>query len=375
MKILEIIVEQVGFGGEEAFVMNLIQNMGITGIDCLTPYPCMNDRCFAIVEKYGGHLYTLDLPIASGKKKYTVAKEVGKFLRTHHYDIVHIHSLSDTMMALISAEADKSGASKVIVHSHCGGLVDNLKHKILVLLSSLVMERHVDIYCACSRLAADWKFAPKHAERAVILNNGIDDEKYLYDSERRQKIRAKLGYKNNDFVVGHVGRFTFQKNHPFLIDVFAEVAGRDNDARLLLVGDGEDKEQIHQLVNNQGLKKKVTFTGAVSNVEDYMMAMDVFVLPSRFEGLPIVGIEAQASDLPIITSDTVSKELDLAGNVTFLPLETAALWAERILGTKGKKRKRLEGFLREHGYSVKQTADRVRQLYGVKICRQNNEQR
>ena len=367
MKILEIIAEQIGYGGEEAFVMNLIQNIGLMGIDCLTPYPSLNERHSAIVEKYGGHLYSLNLPIVPGEKKFIVAREVGKFLQLHRYDIVHIHSLSDTMMALISAEADKSGASKVIVHSHCGGQVDDLKHKVLVLLSSLVMERHVDIYCACSKLAADWKFTQKHAESAVILNNGINDERYLYNEEKRQKVRKSLGYRKDHFVVGHVGRFTYQKNHPFLIEIFVEIVKSDDDARLLLVGDGEDKEQICQLVNSHGLNEKVTFTGPVSNVEDFMQAMDVFVLPSRFEGLPIVGIEAQASDLPIITADTVSDEVDLNGKVQFLPLESPSSWAEKILETRGRKRERLEGFLKEHGYSAKQMAERVRELYGIGI--------
>ena len=367
MKILEIIVEQIGYGGEEAFVMNLIQNIGVTGIDCLTPYPSLNERHSEIVEAHGGHLYSLELPIIPGKRKITVAREVGKFLRSHHYDIVHIHSLSDTMMALISTEAGKAGASKVIVHSHCGGQADGIKHKALVLLSSLVMERHVTIYCACSRLAADWKFTPKHAESAIILNNGIDEERYLFDEEKRRQVRMSLGYTEDTFVVGHVGRFTYQKNHPFLIEVFTEIAKRDGNVQLLLVGDGEDIERIRQLVKSHGLKEKVTFTGSVTNVEDYLQAMDVFVLPSRFEGLPIVGIEAQTSGLPVITADTVSREVDLTGEVQFLPLESPALWAENILNAKGRNRRRREGFLKEHGYSAKQTASRVRELYGIGI--------
>lgn len=364
MKILEIITEQIGYGGEEFFVMNLIQSIGIIGIDCLTPYPSLNENLSAIVEKYGGHLYSLNLPILPGKKKFIVAKEVGRFLGSHHYDIIHIHSLSDTLMALISAEADKSGALKVIVHSHCGGENENIRHKALVLLSSMIMNRHVDVYCACSKHAADWKFARKHAESAVILNNGIDDERYLYNLEKRLEIRRTLGYNKEDFVVGHVGRFTYQKNHQFLIDIYDELLKRDDHSRLLLVGDGEDKERIQKLVVDKGLKEKVIFTGPVSNVEDFMLAMDVFVLPSRFEGLPIVGIEAQASDLPIIAADTVSRELDLAGSVTFLPLENPGIWTEKILGAKGRKRERLEGFLRKHSYSNKQTAEQVRKLYG-----------
>ena len=365
MRILEIIAEQVGYGGEEAFVMNLIQNIGLTGIDCLTPYPCLNERYTSIVEEHGGRLYSLNLTITPGRKKYAVAREVGKFLRLHHYDIIHIHSLSDTMMALISAEADKAGAKKVLVHSHCGGEGNSIKHKMVVFMSSLIMNRHVDIYCACSQLAADWKFIAERAANAVILNNGIDDTRYLLNQEKRQEVRRRLGFSNETFVIGHVGRFTFQKNHPFLIEVFREIINREDHARLLLVGDGEDKEQIQKLVSDHGLKDKVVFTGAVPNVEDYMMAMDVFVLPSRFEGLPIVGIEAQASDLPVVTADTVAKELDLSGEVLFLPLENPSFWADTILKLRGRKRRRLEGFLEEHGYSVKQTADRVRKLYGI----------
>jgi len=367
MKILEIMTEQVGYGGEEAFVINLIQNIGLTGIDCLTPYPCLNERYASIVEEHGGRLYSLNLLITPGEKKLAVARAVGRFLKLHNYDIVHIHSLSNTMMALISAEADKAGVGMVLVHSHCGGERNSVMHKAVVFLSSLIMTRHVDTYCACSRLAADWKFSSEHAMNAVILHNGIDETRYLLDQEKRQEVRRRIGYSDNHFVVGHVGRFTFQKNHPFLIEVFREITRRDNNARLLLVGEGTDKEQISGLVCELGMEDKVIFTGGVSNVEDYMMAMDVFVLPSRFEGLPIVGIEAQASDLPVITSDTVAKELNLTGEVLFLPLKSPSSWAEEVLKMKGRRRRRLEGFLKDHGYSAKQTAECVRQLYGIEV--------
>ena len=156
------------------------------------------------------------------------------------------------------------------------------------------------------------------------------------------------------------------KNHQFLVEVFNEIAKKDDNARLLLVGDGEDRDKIRQFIIDQGLNKKVIFTGAVSNVDDYLMAMDVFVLPSRFEGLPIVGIEAQASDLPVIAAVTVTKELDLTGEVLFLPLENPTIWAEETLKFRGRTRNRLEGFLRNHGYSANQTAEHVRRLYGVR---------
>ena len=367
MKVLEAFGEPVMSGGQEAFVFEFLKNINMDNlqIDCLTAYEWGNEKYRQIVEEHGGAAYALNLPFQPGKSRMNIAEPFREFLQDHAYDVVHIHSGSISALAVMSSVADTAGVKKVIVHSHVAGDKDNLRHKILRFVASLSMKRHVSVYCACSKEAAEWKFAPQYARRTHVIKNGIDTERFAFNEEKRNEYRKKLGINDECFVLGHVGRFTYQKNQAFLIDIFMRLIERVPDSKLLLVGDGEDREKIETQIKILKLTDKVILTGNVKNVQDYLQAMDVFVLPSHFEGFPIVGVEAQTAGLPVVLSDTITQDVKLTDNTMFLSLKDTpiSVWTDEILRLKNYKREDGAEKIKDAGYDIKSTAETIRKLY------------
>ena len=367
IRILEAFGEPIADGGQEAFVFGVMNKMDMTGmrIDCLTAYDCRSEYYQSLVEKKGGLVYSLNLLFSPGKSREIIREPFRQFLKEHHYDVVHIHSGSISVLAIMATEADKAGVKKVIVHSHASGEIDNLKHKLLRFLASIPLSRHVDIYCACSKEAAGWKFEPRFARKAHIIKNGIDTERFEYNPEKRAEIREKL-HLQDCFVIGHVGRFTKEKNHEFLINVFEIISRNDPDARLLLTGAGDEMGRIKKLVEEKLLADKVIFTGSVTNVQDYLQAMDVFVLPSRFEGLGIVAIEAQAAGLPVITSDKVPISAKVTDEMMLLDISldtSLEKWVKEIEKYKMHSRQDLTEQIRVGGYDIRETAKQIANMY------------
>lgn len=366
MKILEAFGEPIADGGQESFVFGVIDKMDMAHfhIDCLTAYDCRNERYRSIIEEKGGKIYSLNLPFAPGKSRRNIRKPFASFLNEHKYDIVHIHSGSISVLSIMAEVADKLGVEKVIVHSHCTGEIDNLKHKFLRYLASLSMRKHVDLYCACSKAAAEWKFESRYARNALIIKNGIDIEKFSFSAKRRDEWRLKLGYSDNCVVLGHVGRFCYQKNQSFLIELMTKLNNTDLDYRLLLVGDGEDRNILENLIKERNLEGKVILAGSVHNVEDYLQAMDIFLFPSLFEGLGIVVIEAQAAGLPVITSDAVPEDALCSDVMSRIPLDIK-MWTEKIEKMQKYYRENNDDHLIRNGYDIGETSRVVGALYGA----------
>ena len=367
MKVLEVFGEPVLSGGQEAFVFEVLKNINMKDlqIDCLTAYEWGNESYRQIVEEHGGAAYELKLPFQPGKSRMNIAKPFRYFLQNHTYDIVHIHSGSISALAVMASVADNAGVNKVIVHSHATGDNDNLKHKVLRFIASLSMKKHVSIYCACSKEAAEWKFVSSYARRARIINNGIDTSRFAFNTAKRNEYRKKLGIAETCFVLGHVGRFSYEKNQAFLINVFKHLTERLPDSKLLLIGDGEDREKIEMQIQVLGITDKVILTGNVGNVQDYLQAIDVFVFPSRFEGFGIVVLEAQAAGLPCVVSDCVSQEAGIVDDIIFLTLKDTpvSIWTDQILQFMRHKRENGAEKIKRAGYDIKSTAETVRNLY------------
>lgn len=366
VRVLEAFGEPIGIGGQESFVFGFLEKMSTDdlAIDCLTAYGCHNEYYRKLVSDKGGSVYALQLPFTPGKSRENIRKPLSEFLKEHPYDVIHIHSGSISALAVMSATADNAGVSKIIVHSHATGYKDSLKHKILRRIASFSMRRHVDIYCACSKEAAEWKFEGKYAEKAMIIKNSIDEERFRYRIETRERVRRKLGYSAEAFVIGHVGRFSPEKNHRFLLDVFETASRKDATCKLLLVGGGSEKQKIESIVRERGLEGKVNFTGPVTNPEDYLQAMDVFVLPSLYEGMPVTVVEAQCTGLPVLVSDNVTKDVKTSDKVVYIPLtESPDAWSKVVLAYKGIEREDGRKSIAEAGYSITRTARLLRELY------------
>lgn len=363
-KVLELFGEPIANGGQEAFVINALTHMDLTDlqIDLLTPYECTNEYYRSIVEDNGGKVYSLHFPFNPGGNRTSLYKPLYRFMGKMKYDVIHIHSGSISVLAIGACAARHAGTKCVIVHSHVAGENRTLKYFLVRVISYPFIKMFPTTYCACSQAAGDWKYPKSIARKKLkILKNGVDLEKYSFNAESRKKMRNMLNLDEKAFVVGHVGRFTYQKNHRYLIEIFVEVKQYIHNAKLLLVGDGELREDVFQYAKTKGISQDIIFTGMVNNVNDYLQVMDVFALPSRFEGLPIVGVETQAMGIPLLCSDCVSKELKISEGIQFLPLEDQQAWVDAIIARPERKDNKEQ--IKRNGYDIYDTALAMRKMY------------
>ena len=289
-------------------------------------------------------------------------RAVDAFFKVHHdYRVVHLHSSSKNYMVLKCAK--KYGIPVRIAHSHNIGFQTTSKVQILIgNLFKPLLKYYATDYFACSEDAGRWLFGRK---KITVIKNAVDIDKYRYEPIKADCMRKKLKLDGKK-VVGHVGRFTHQKNHTFLIDVFKELVELDSDYRLLLIGEGALEEQTKAKAKTYGVENKIIFAGFKTNVEDYMQAMDLFVFPSEFEGLGLVLIEAQAAGLPCYASEkVVPQEAKVSDLLTYIPLEDGPkMWAEQIDKTWKKfKRETPEDAIAERGYSIVETAKQLERYY------------
>lgn len=284
------------------------------------------------------------------------------------YDIVHLHT-SFWKSFLVEEIAIKCGIPKIIVHSHstCIDIEDNIKRaeaeKIHNIRRNEFNTSLATDFCACSNAAADWLFGEQIPRNKIkIMKNAVNVDNFIFNPDIRKKYRKDLGLEGC-FVIGHIGRFTYQKNHEFLIDVFFEVSKKNEKARLLLIGDGSLKINIRKKINQLGLENKVIFTGTRYDVNCLLQAMDIFCLPSRFEGLPIVLIEAQTSGLKCLASDLITNEVCITKNIKQLA-NIKNVWIEEISNLiKGYERKNMYEEITNSGYNIKEQIKKVEKLY------------
>lgn len=260
------------------------------------------------------------------QKLFANYKSVDKFLRDNakKYTAIHVHANALIYVKPLEL-AYKYNIPCRIIHSH--NTFTNVK--ILHNFNKNRIDKWVTHRFACSDLAAEWMFENKEY---CFVPNGVNLEKFSYCEQDRNDIREKYNLKHK-FVVGNVGRLTPQKNHVFLLEIFAEIYKKNTDARLLLVGDGEDKEKIEKWIQEKRLSEAVIFTGAVSNVAQYMSAMDVFLMPSQWEGLPVVLVEAQANGLPCIISDVITEQVDVCCIRRLSLYDNVCKWADEVMLT------------------------------------------
>ena len=369
-RVLQIYGEILSNGGQEAYSMNMYRNINREKVqfDFYTPYYCDNENLVKEIEQLGGKVYTGGGKFELEGNKKDFVKNLSKFLSNNPYEIVHINSGSIFALAFGAKIAKKYGAKNIIVHSHCTGN-DNIKYRIIKAISSGIFLRNATYYCACSKEAARWKFPKKIIKNGKfeIIKNGIELDKFKFSENIRNEYRKKLN-RDNKYVLAHVGRFTDQKNHEFLIKVFAQLRNKYSDCKLLLIGDGPNREKITEMVNEMGLDESVSFLGIRNDVNKILQAADIFVFPSRFEGLGIVAIEAQATGLPTICSENIPDEANQTDLFNKLNLSDGIdVWANKIMELKDKKisadRCEYSQMLKKAGYDAKDSAKRLEDIY------------
>lgn len=309
-----------------------------------------------------------------------VYKDIKSLISNYHYTVIHINTGSPTFQASSLLAAWKPGKPVCCIsHSHnaVNESILSINHKIIYALCRFVVTMLATHFLACSVLAGNFLFGKKiMAKRGRVINNGIDFEKYMFKKEIRIALRKKLRIDNDVLVLGLTAHFTQQKNHGFLIKIFNEVLRLNGNARLLLLGDDVNgislRKDIEDFATRLGIKEKIFFLGAVVNTNEYYSAMDVFVMPSLWEGLPYAGVEAQAASLPCIFSDRISRELALTKNAQFISLdEGAEKWAKKIIeaalkssvNTRVNISEQIRGDIKAHGFDLYESISYIEKLY------------
>lgn len=315
----------------------------------------------------GSRVYHIGTYAEVDERKF--CEEVGDVLK-NGYDIVHLHT-SNWSSFLLERLAREANVPKIIVHSHnsdihnsYGKSREEAREKHLLMRERLSEDTATD-YWACSWKAADWLYGNRiPEEKIVIMKNAIDVDKFLFQLSIREQKRKESGLEGN-FVIGHVGRFEYQKNHEFLIRVFAKLNGEAPNARLVLIGDGSRRQHVEEMIREYHIEDKVLLTGKQDEVEKWYQVMDVFVLPSHFEGLPISLIEAQAADLPCLASEHISEEVNISERNQFLRLDEELWCAElkKIYVQGNKERRNRKRIMAEAGYDLESEIKVLEKMY------------
>jgi glycosyltransferase involved in cell wall biosynthesis len=356
LKVLHV-VGRMGCGGQETMIMNIYRKMNLSKIqfDFLvhtTEKNFYDDE----IHQLGGNIYSVT------QKSKNILKSMAETYRTikqGNYQAIHVHTAS-SIVAIDLFLAWCAGVKIRISHSHNTSTQGSRLHKLFMPFLNTFSTQQF----ACSKEAGIWLYGENAIEKLHIINNAIDSKHYQYNQDKAIAIKKNLGISDK-FVLIHVGRFNTVKNHTFLIDIFEEVVKRNPDSMLLLVGDGDLKEDIQDKITNRKLNDRVKLLGLRNDIPDLLQAADLFVMPSLHEGLPVSLIEAQSSGLPCIVSDTITKETDISGLLTFVSLnDPVQKWAERIVPfSKNTIRKNTEKSITQSGYDIKEVAHTLENFY------------
>lgn len=318
------------------------------------------------IESMGGRIYR-SVPF-KGYNYFEFTRGINKFFREHPYKIVHGHIGSSAPIYLKIAK--KNGAY-AIAHSHATNSNQWRENLIFQVLSYRV--RYIaDYFFACSRQAGIDRFGIKvvKSDQFTVLNNGIDSEKYRYTEERHTNLKKKFNM-DNKLIIGHVGRFVPVKNHRFVVEVFEKIHEKEKESVLVLAGRGEEEANIKELVAEKGLEKKVLFLGVRNDIADIMNLFDVFLFPSFYEGLGIVGIEAQAAGLPCFFSENIPQEAIMTENVWRYSLDAGAeKWAKSIVDVvQCYERKDTKKYIEQKKFDIKGITAELEKFYLKQMSR------
>lgn len=348
-------------GGAEVNMMNYLRNMDCSKFQMDFLLHRSERGAFEEeVKEYGCQVF--HVPALHPLKLNAYRKEVQSFFQEHSdYDIVH--GQTSEIGAIIYEEAEKQKIPVIIAHAHLAKMNWDVKSPFRLVWRRLTRQ-FADTYFTCSQDAAVWLFGKKGAKRAWQMNNAIDTEIFRYNPAVRENIRRQLDLKT-ELCFLCVARFQKQKNHLFLLDVFSQIIKLQPDTKLFLVGDGELQSAIEMKIDDLNLQNSVLLLGLRSDVNVLMQAMDVFLMPSLFEGLPVSLVEAQASGLHCVISDTISEESILIDDlVRMISLkDSPKKWAEEIIAFSDYERKDTSPLILEKGYDIRENAKRLEQKY------------
>ena len=364
-----LFVDRMRHGGIQQFLVENVRNMDkskvqvdVLTLDDGTIYPLEQ-----AIQDAGATYYKLKgIWINKPWDYIKYAKAIDEFFTENNdYKVVHMNASSKNFLLLKYAK--KHNVPIRIAHSH--NIDFQTKNPIKKLIGNLFkvpMKKYATDYFACSYLAGEWLFGKENVEngKVKVIHNAVDYDRFKYDEKVREEMRKEFKIQKNEILFGNVGRFTNQKNHTFLIDIFNEIHKKNKDTKLIMAGIGEKEDEIREKVKNLNLEDSTIFAGFRKDVNKIMQAMDVFLLPSLYEGLPVVGVEAQAAGLPSFTSkDVVTSEVKITNAFEFISLEkTAEEWADIILNSDLSRRDTQED-LKKAGYFIEDSAKELVNFY------------
>ena len=340
-RILQINGHAIMNRGVEKFLLDVYKEIDTNNyqFDFMTPLECYNDEFRSTVESLGGKI--IEMQGADNKVlNKLIPFKIWWYLMKHPYQIVHIHTGNVILMALFVTAAKLARTEKVFAHAHNSANMRTgmSKKSYKNYVADKIMLIFCDGYFACSHKAAKFMFPKKiyESNQYQIIPNGIDIKRYCFDSTVREKLRKRLGIES-EIVLGCVGAFVSQKNHDFLIKIMKLLEVKKYNAILLLIGEGVLLNKIKNLCRIAGLEDKVIFWGTSDNIPEFLSAMDILVMPSLYEGFPIVGVEAQAAGLNCLLSTEITSEIVLTNTLVQLPIHTqdaVEIWVKEIMSMK-----------------------------------------
>lgn len=351
--------------GIETFIMNMFRKMDRNEFHF--DFLCKDDTTAGDYDQEiidnGSKILYVEYNKKGGKLKsiynYLALKKVLKRLK-NEYDIFHIHQYHAFDAYIPAKAAIDAGFKNIIIHSHSASADAHFKlHEMFKKkIHSLSLTR-----LSCSEGSGKWMYGE---DNFIVIRNGIDTEKFKYDAKVRAEYRKKYSIEESDVVIGHVGRFFKVKNHSFLVDIFNEYHHSNPGSKLLLVGDGPDKEAIIQKCKELSLSDSVIFIPSNSNPSVYYQMMDIYIMPSIYEGVSLTAIEAETSGLPCLFSDTVTNDVDLLDSVKHISLNASLkTWNDAINDLLNMKNDRNQGkiVIRKAGYDINDSCTMLMNTY------------
>lgn len=325
IRVLQV-VASLNAGGMENYIMNMYRMIDRSKVqfDFVVHHAAIG-LYEEEIKELGGKIY--HFTVLDDKNIFKYISELNAFFDMHkEYRIVHGH-LSSLAVFYLGA-AKRHGIPWRVAHSHGAGFLHTIKGTAKYLLFRTT-KWNANVRLACSTEAGRYLYEKDTFE---FVPNGVDITRFAFDENQRVRMRKELGI-HQEYVIGHVGRFNLQKNHEYLLRIFEKVHAKVPDTKLLLVGDGELFSSIKKYAEDHGITNSIIFAGVHKDVENYYQAMDIFVLPSLFEGLPVTGIEAQYSGLPCLFSDDITREVKISNDVHFLKIgnENIGLWVDSLV--------------------------------------------
>lgn len=356
MKRLLCIVSSMDRGGAETFLMKVYR--------CIDRTKYQMDFCVSKtakgfyddeIKELGGKIYVVPQKSKNPFKSFFAIKNI---VKENKYTAV-LRTSQQSLATLDLLAAKCGGAKKLIYRSSNANITGGTFKRILNRLFSFLPKIVPNVKIAPSTEAAEFVFGKNSVKKGkvTILRNGLDYNRFEFNTEKRNKIRKELDLDNN-VVFGHVGRFNVQKNHSFLLDIFNEIHKQNENARLVLIGEGELEQDIKVKIENLGLNEYVKILSPKSNINEYLMAFDMLIFPSFFEGMPNVIIEAQATGLKSVLSDVITKEANITPLLMYASLgKNAKEWSDIILNQINYERKSFRKEFSENGYIMQDVID------------------